>query len=119
MSGKASELVEVTWSGKTLFLNHAKLDEWYHQNFEDHVYYVETHPWIVQKIPLHNFEDPAETTEEGGVPERPDPNDYVMVQWSGKSLLLARKQLDDWYHNSFEHRVDYVHRHPSCEINEE
>ena len=95
-------LVEVTWSGKKIFLQKSKLDEWFHDaSFEERVDYVESHPYIKQ-IPLHHFQDvPKESP--------PDPENYVMVHWSGnKAIMLPRQQLDDWYDGSYEQHVDYV-----------
>ena len=43
-------------------------------------------------------------------------SDYVVVHWNGKSLLLPRAQLDDWYEQGPEDRMEYVHDHPDMEI---
>ena len=106
------EFVEVTWSGKKIFLERDKLDEWYHgKSFEDRRDYVETHPYVQQKIALHHFNE---------IPQAPpDPEDYALVHWSGnKVLMLHKKQLDEWFHSSYEKHVDYVKKHPDCVIEE-
>ena len=92
--GGEDSLIEVSWSGRKIFLDRTKLDEWYHEkSFEDRVDFVDTHPFV-KGMRLHHFNE---------IPKSPpDPDDYVLVHWSGKTLMLHRKQLDEWYESSYE-----------------
>ena len=145
MSEEAEELpaqVQVTWSGKKIWIERAKLDEWYNQSYEARVYHVKSHPYIVQRVPIHKFKkddvpdlaEAEETTtwkrEEAGEEdakkkeaeakkaqedseEPPDMSKLVLVHWGGKSLLLEREQLDEWYSESYEDHLDFIERNPS------
>ena len=106
-SESAKDFVEVTWSGKKLLLKRSQLDEWFHgKSFEDKVDYVRTHPFTVQ-IPVHKFESKFDPKE-----ELFDPDDYVLIHWSGKDLLLEKNMLDKWYDMPYEMHDDYVRHHP-------
>ena len=129
----ASGMVEVSWSGKKLFIQAKQLDEWREQSFEQREAWVENHPWAVSgDIPVYHptFEGAKSTDTDDDIDEdikkfqkpkeKEDPSkmsDYVVVHWNGKSLLLPRKELDGWYDNkSPEDRADYIQNHPDCEI---
>lgn len=114
---KIPETVEVTWSGKKLLIQKNFLETWYHDSYENRDWYVKEHPWISQAIPIHKFKtrgDPEE--QEPEAPEGVDLSQFVVVHFAGKSLLLQRTQLDNWYHESPEDRAEFLRSHPSCEI---
>ena len=127
----ASGMVEVAWSGKKLYIQASKLDEWREQSFEQRDAWVANHPWAVAaEAPMYHptFEG-AKTDSDDDIdedikklqkPKKKEPeglSDYVVVHWNGKSLLLPRKDLDDWYENkSPEDRLDYIQSHPDVEI---
>lgn len=118
------DVVLVSWSGKYIFLRRHQLDEWYDHSYEDHVYFVKTHPWLKvvnpRKRAKEAMEERAKTEEKETKFQKqerwPEQSEDVVVHWSGKTLRLKRAQLDEWYNTSFEKRVDYFERHPSCEI---
>lgn len=129
----ASGMVEIAWSGKKLFIQAAKLDEWREQSFEQREAWVENHPWAVSaEAPIYHptFEgaksgadtddDIDEDIKKFQKKTKKEPeglSDYVVVHWNGKSLLLPRNQLDDWYENkSPEDRMEYVKENPDKEI---
>lgn len=104
-------LVEVCWGGKKLHLHQSKLDEWHNMKTADKkVDWINSHPEARDRnVAVHR--------ENGSELQTPD--DLVLVKWSGdKLLLLERKQLDVWYHGSYEDHVDFVETHPETEIQE-
>ena len=110
-----TELVPVAWSGKKLFIEKTKLDEWYEQSYEQHDAYAKEHPWAVQRIAVHDFsKDKAK--QEANSAKNTEMSDYVVVHWSGKSLLLKRSELDIWYKEGPEERREFVRLHPDVEI---
>jgi len=107
-----ANLVTVEWGGRKLYLHQSKLDEWHGLKSADKkVDWINDHPEALDK-------DVAVHREAGG--ERSsiqNPEDLVLVKWSGDKLLLfERKQLDEWYSGSFEDHVDYVQQHPETQI---
>lgn len=108
------DMVEVSWSGKKIFIARSKLDEWFHgKAFEEKVDYIESHPELKKKVAFHHFGHSA-GRHAAQAPEQVL-NNYVLVHWSGnKELLLRREQLDEWYHGSYEAHVDFVKKHPEC-----
>ena len=102
-------LVEVSWGGKKLYLHQSKLDEWHRLKTADKkVDWINSHPEA-------RGENVAVHRESGRDLQNPD--DLVLVKWSGdKLLLLERKQLDSWYSGSFEDHTDYVETHPETQI---
>ena len=94
-------LVKVKWAGRQLFLHQDKLEEWHAKSTDSQkVQYINTHPGILggeqQPVAVHRERD------------TPNPDDLVLVMWSGHQLLLERDQLDKWYHSSFEAHRDFV-----------
>jgi len=59
----------------------------------------------MKQIPIHRFRE---------IPKEPvkDMDNYVLVHWSNKALMLEKDQLEDWYKRSFEEHDDFVRRHP-------
>ena len=104
-------LVEVSWGGRKIFLHQAKLDEWHRLKSADKkVEWINSHPEA-------RGENVAVHREGGGSNDLQNPDDLVLVKWSGdKVLLFERKQLDDWYNGSYEDHVDYVETHPEARI---
>ena len=121
-NNSGNDLVQVSWSGKHIFIEKSKLDEWYSQSFEEHEEYVKQHPWAVQQIPVHDFNRDMEKREAAAAkeekPKEPlEMSNYVVVHWNNKSLLLPRDQLEIWYDDlGPEERMDYIKRHPSVEM---
>lgn len=132
LANVASGMVEVAWSGKKLFIQATKLDEWRDKSFEQREAWVENHPWAISaEAPIYHptFEgaktvesddDIEEDIKKFQKPKKKEPeglSDYVVVHWNGKSLLLPRAQLDDWYEaKSPEDRLDYIRSNPEVEI---
>ena len=104
-----SDLVEVEWTGRKLFLKKDKLDEWHGMATEEQrVDYINDHPEFRgsgDPIAVHRMKNEKRSLQE--------PDDLVLVHWSGvKVLLLERSQLDEWYSSSFEDHLDFVKQHP-------
>lgn len=116
-SGK-HELVEVTWSGKKLFLDRAMLEEWYNQSFEEHDEYVKKHPWCVQ-ADVYRMPQPTPKEEEPEPekkPEVPEQSQFVVVHFGNKSVLLKREYLEDWYNTNAESKKEWLENHPDVEV---
>lgn len=113
-----TEMIPVTWSGKKLFIEKSKLDEWYDNSFESRKFYAEEHPWAVQGsvFKIHDFDQERKDKEEKKADEEVDMSKFVVVHWSSKSLLLRREQLDTWYSESPEDRCEFVKTHPEAVI---
>jgi hypothetical protein len=104
-----ADLVEVEWTGRKLFLKKDKLDEWHAMaTDEQRVDYVNDHPEFRHTggpIGVHRMKNEKQSLQE--------PDDLVLVHWSGsKVLLLERAQLDEWFSSSYEDHVDFVKQHP-------
>lgn len=124
--------MEVEWHGKKIFLKKDKLDEWHSvKSDEQRVDYINSHPDVRDPVAVHRMKKDRNLQE---------PDDLVLVSWSGNKvrlqlsflncsilfsrflrpslnlgkqvLLLERAQLDEWYHSSFEDHVDFVQKHP-------
>jgi hypothetical protein len=97
-------IVEVNWHGKTLYFTKDKMDEFYSKKSdEQRVEYINSHPEV--KTPVNIYRSSDRQLQE--------PDDLVLVKWSGdKLLLLERQQLDDWYSGSYEDHVDFISKHP-------
>lgn len=113
-----TEMIPVTWSGKKLFIEKKKLDEWYDNSFESRKYYAEEHPWAVQGtvFKIHDFEKERKEKEENEAEEEIDMSQFVVVHWASKSLLLKRDQLEKWYAEGPEDRCEFVRAHPEAVI---
>lgn len=94
---QGSDMVEVTWSDRKLLIDRAKLDEWHSIKSEGKAHFIEEHPELICEQDNSNADD------------------FVLVHWSGNKILrLSRKQLDEWFHQSFEMHVDFVKTHPEA-----
>lgn len=103
--GGDDEIVEVNWAGKTLHFRKNKLDEWHAAKTAD-----QKLDWI-NSHPEARDEDVAVHREKGfSAGGTMNPDELVLISWSGKKLLLERAQLEDWYNSSYESHVDYVHK---------
>jgi hypothetical protein len=132
----AHGLVQVAWSGKRLWIQAAKLDEWRNQAFEQRDAWVEKHPYAVSETPVYHpsYEGAVdEDDEDGAAVAKPvipkfkppkktasgelDQSEYVIIHWSDKSLMMPRTQLDDWYERkSPEDKLDFLKENPEVEI---
>ena len=116
-ANKDEALVEVTWSGKKIFLPKKKLEEWYDQSYEMHDDYVKEHPWVVQNVPVHKLKPmPDSNPEEADEKEEEELSQVVVVHWCGKSLLLKRDKLDEFHQGDAEQRAEYLRKHAQDEI---
>lgn len=104
-------VVEITWSGKKLFLDRATLEEWHNQSFEARDHFVKTHPWIVHE-PARTLKH-EKSTEEKEKAKPTDLSSFVVVHWNGKSLLLKREVLDQWHEQSPEERAEFLTDNPN------
>ena len=97
IGGGSDEIVEVNWAGNTLHFKKDKLDEWHSAKTADQkVDWINSHPEARdERVAVHREE---ESTAGGTV----NPDELVLVSWSGKKLLLERAQLEEWYNSSFE-----------------
>jgi hypothetical protein len=102
-------LVKVEWAGRQLFLHQDKLEEW-HSNSTDSekVLYINTHPDI-----RRGEQQPVAVHRERGTS---NPDDLVLIMFSGQHILLERDQLDEWYNSSFEAHLEFIKRHPEVEL---
>lgn len=131
----AKGMVEVAFSGKKVFMNAEFLDQWRDMSFEQRDAWVENHPFNVSKeeVEYHpTFEGAAtagvDTDDDIDVdikkfqkPKKKEDattqSDFVVVHFNGKSLLLPRKEMNDWYENkSPEEKLEFVKNNPDCEI---
>lgn len=130
----ASGMVEVSWSGKKLFIKASMLDEWRDQSFEQREAWVENHPWALsEEAPEYHpsFEGGKSLDTDDDIDEdikkfqhakkkKEDteaPANHLIVHWNGKSLMLPRNLLDEWYERkSPEEKLDFVHTHPEVVI---
>lgn len=105
-TGGGDDIVEVNWAGNTLHFKRDKLDEWHSAKTVDQkVDWINSHPEARdERVAVHRE---ADSTTGGTM----NPDELVLVSWSGKKLLLERAQLEDWYNSSYESHVDYVHKH--------
>lgn len=128
----AKGMVEVAFSGKKVFLNSEHLDKWREMSFEQRDAWVENHPFNVSKeetVYHPTFEGAAPGTDTDDdidadikkfqKPKKQEdtPGDFVVVHFNGKSLLLPRKEVNDWYENkSPEDKLEFLKNNPDVEI---
>jgi hypothetical protein len=130
----AHGLVQVSWSGKRLWIQANKLDEWRNQAFEQRDAWVEKHPYAISETPVYHpsYEGAVDEDDDDGaavakpvikkfVPKTKDgeldQSEYVIIHWSDKSLMMPRAQLDEWYERkSPEDKLDFIKENPEVEI---
>ena len=80
------DLVEVEWHGRKIFLKKDKLDEWHGmESAEQKVDYVNTHPEVRSGAPVtvHRL---------NRVQPLQEPDDLVLVHWSGNKVRIATRR---------------------------
>lgn len=128
----AKGMVEVSWSGKKLLIKASMLDEWRAQSFEEREAWVENHPWALSEDAAEyhpSFEGGKSLDTDDDIDEdikkfqhkkkaEPEaPASHLIVHWNGKSLMLPRNLMDEWYERkSPEDKMDFVQTHPDVVI---